>query len=51
MTDAQETALATLNDKWGVARWTVQPDGDVTVELDDGDDGVIEPDGSNTWGV
>ena len=53
MTDAQETALAAINDKWGVARWTIPGDGDETmrVELDDGDEGVIEPDGSNTWGV
>ena len=52
LTDAQETALQAINDKWGVARWTLdRSTGILAVELDDGEEGEIRADGSNTWGA
>ena len=54
LTDEQDATLTALNNKWGVASWRPaldEPDGTWHVELDDGDSGLIHPDGSNTWGV
>jgi hypothetical protein len=51
LTDEQDAVLSAINDKWGVASWHVDVDGVAHIELDDGDEGTLDPDGSNTWGV
>ena len=51
LTDAQDAVLATVDERWGVERWTQVESGSLHVELADGDTGAISPDGTNTWGL
>lgn len=44
-TDAQHAGIASLNDSYGVERWSVQPDGTVLVTLEDGDQATVSADG------
>lgn len=48
-TDDQERALAKLNDTWGVASFTLNEDGALEVELDDGQRIIVARDGEEEW--
>ena len=51
VTDEQEAALERVHDACGVKSYMVMPEGHIEVVLDDGDSGVIEAHGGNTWHI
>jgi hypothetical protein len=50
MTEAQDRALAEINNSWPVAKWWEKPDtNSIMVACDDGDLAYILEDGSWDW--
>lgn len=49
MTEAQEAAWANINNQWPIATYVVNEHGNVDFECDDGDKGIIWPNGDWEW--
>lgn len=49
MNEAQARTYQRINDSWPVEKHTVEDDGTVLVECEDGDRALIEADGSWDW--
>jgi len=49
LNEFQETTVAALNDRWGLASWRHGEDGLIHFTADDGDTGWIDEDGDWDW--